>query len=241
MKLKAILFTLMMLMAVVGCERGEPSALTKPAPARTTPPTAPPMTPAMTPSTQAKLPRVVFLGDSITAGLGVDAGQTFPALIGDALAREGIDVDVVNAGVSGDTTAGGLARLDWFLRQKPQVIVVGLGGNDGLRGQDVKSSERNLRAIVTRARDAGVGVLLLGMMMPPNYGPEYTNQFREIYPRLAKELGVPLVPFLLEGVGGEARLNQRDGIHPTAEGHERIAAHVLPQVRELLGKRAATE
>ncbi len=118
---------------------------------------------------------------------------------------------------------------------------MGLGGNDGLRGQDVKSSERNLRAIVTRARDAGVGVLLLGMMMPPNYGPEYTNQFREIYPRLAKELGVPLVPFLLEGVGGEARLNQRDGIHPTAEGHERIAAHVLPQVRELLGKRAATE
>ena len=194
------------------------------------------------PATEAtKLPRVVFLGDSITAGYGLDAEQAFPALIRGALAGDGIPVDVVNLGVSGDTTAGGLARLDWVLRQKPDVLVVGLGGNDGLRGQDVKSSEANLRAIVTKGRDAGAQVLLLGMMIPPNYGPEYTKEFREIYPRLARELDVPLVPFLLEGVGGEAKLNQGDGIHPTAEGHERVAANVLPHVRELLEKRAATE
>ena len=187
-----------------------------------------------------KLPRIVFLGDSITAGLGVDADQAFPALIRDALAKDGIAVDVVNAGTSGDTTAGGLARLEWLLRQQPDLLVVGLGGNDGLRGQDVKSSEANLRAIVSKAREAGADVLLLGMMMPPNYGPEYTTNFREIYPRLAGELNVPLVPFLLEGVGGEANLNQRDGIHPTAEGHERIAANVLPHVRELIEKRSTT-
>ncbi|HEV2295192.1 MAG TPA: arylesterase [Tepidisphaeraceae bacterium] len=198
--------------------------------------------PATTPATRtARLPRVVFLGDSITAGFGVDADQAFPALIEDALAREGFPVDVVNAGTSGDTTAGGLARLDWLLQQKPDILVVGLGGNDGLRGQDVKASEANLRAIVTRARDAGARVLLLGMMMPPNYGPEYTAQFRAIYPRLAEELNVPLVPFLLEGVGGEAHLNQRDGIHPTVEGHERIAAHLLPHVLELLQEMHKTE
>jgi acyl-CoA thioesterase-1 len=186
-------------------------------------------------------PRVVFLGDSITAGYGVDAEQAFPALIRDALANEGTPVDVVNLGTSGDTTAGGLARIDWVLRQKPDVLVVGLGGNDGLRGQNVKSSEANLRAIITKARGTGAQVLLLGMMIPPNYGPEYTKDFREIYPRLARELNVPLVPFLLEGVGGEAKLNQGDGIHPTAEGHERVAANVLPHVRELLKKRATTE
>lgn len=232
MKLNVILLTLM-LMILAGCDRDR-----APAPI-TSDPAAPPAT---SPATQAaRLPRVVFLGDSITAGLGVDADQAFPALVGDALARDGIEVDIVNAGTSGDTTAGGLARLDWLLRQKPDVIVVGLGGNDGLRGQDVNASEQNLHAIVTKSRDAGARVLLLGMMMPPNYGPEYTAQFRAMYPRIAKEMNVPLVPFLLEGVGGEAHLNQRDGIHPTAEGHERIAATVLPQVRELLRKSATTE
>jgi acyl-CoA thioesterase-1 len=127
--------------------------------------------------------------------------------------------------------------LDWQLKEKPDVVIVGLGGNDGLRAQDVKASEDNLRAIITKSRDAGADVLLLGMMIPPNYGPEYTARFREIYPRLAKEMNVPLVPFLLEGVGGDAALNQRDGIHPTAEGHERVAANVLPQLREILQRR----
>lgn len=224
----------MLVVLLGGCEQDE-----TPAPTAADP--AVPHPPATTAATQtARLPRVVFLGDSITAGFGVDADQAFPALVRDALAEDGVEVDVVNAGVSGDTTAGGLARLDWLLRQKPDVLVVGLGGNDGLRGQDVKSSERNLRAIVTQAREAGARVLLLGMMMPPNYGPEYTANFREIYPRVANELNVPLVPFLLEGVGGEAHLNQRDGIHPAAEGHERVAANVLPHLRELLESTPAT-
>jgi acyl-CoA thioesterase-1 len=187
---------------------------------------------------RSKRPRVVFLGDSITAGYGVDADQAFPAVVTEMLARDGVSIDTVNAGTSGDTTAGGLRRLDWLLRQNPDVVVVGLGGNDGLRGQDVKSSEQNLRQIVTKSRAAGADVLLLGMMIPPNYGPEYTSAFRDIYPRIAKELNVPLVPFVLEGVGGEAKLNQRDGIHPTAEGHQRVAANVAPPLREILRARA---
>ncbi len=232
--MKVNLFILAIAAIIAGCDGDPTGDAPRNAPSRAD-------APATTPATQAaRFPRVVFLGDSVTAGHGVDADQAFPALIRDALARDGVHVDVVNAGTSGDTTAGGLSRLDWLLKQKPDVIVVGLGGNDGLRGQDVTSSERNLRAIVTKSRDAGAGVLLLGMMMPPNYGPEYTASFREVYPRLARELNVPLVPFLLEGVGGEADLNQRDGIHPTAEGHERVAANVLPHVRELLRSRRTT-
>jgi acyl-CoA thioesterase-1 len=179
----------------------------------------------------------VFLGDSLTAGYGLGAAQAFPALAGDVLKREGLPVHVVNAGVSGDTTAGGLRRLDWLLRQSPDVLVVGLGGNDGLRGLEPRASEENLRVIVRKAREAGASVLLLGMLIPPNYGPEYTRQFREIYPRLAGEFGVPLVPFVLEGVGGDPDLNQPDGIHPTAEGHRVVAENVLPQLRALVRQR----
>ena len=179
-------------------------------------------------------PRVVFLGDSITAGLGLEADQAFPAVVGRLLADDGLPVAVVNAGVSGDTTAGGLRRVDWLLRQKPDVLVVGLGGNDGLRGLEPSASEANLKAIIRKAREAGASVLLLGMLIPPNYGPEYTAQFREVYPRLARELGVPLVPFVLEGVGGDPKLNQPDGIHPTAEGHRRVARNVLPFLKDLV-------
>jgi acyl-CoA thioesterase-1 len=216
-----------------GCEREDPPAR---ASQSDPPPAARPGAdrapdPAPRP---AKLPRVVFLGDSLTAGLGVDAEQAFPALVGEALRRESRPVDVVNAGVSGDTTAGGLRRLDWLLRQKPDVVVVGLGGNDGLRGLKLEASEQNLRAIVRKSRDAGASVLLLGMLIPPNYGPEYTSQFRDVYPRVAKETGAALVPFLLDGVGGDPRLNQPDGIHPTAEGHRIIAGTVVNGLRPLL-------
>jgi acyl-CoA thioesterase-1 len=147
---------------------------------------------------------------------------------------EGIRVQVVNAGVSGDTTAGGLRRLDWLLKQSPDVVVVGLGGNDGLRATELKASDQNLREIVKKSRDAGAKVLLLGMLIPPNYGPEYTTQFRELYGRIAREMNVPLVPFVLEGVGGDPRLNQRDGIHPTAEGQRLVAKNVVPHLRGLL-------
>jgi acyl-CoA thioesterase-1 len=179
-------------------------------------------------------PLVVFLGDSLTAGLGLAEDQAYPALVRDRLTEEGLAVRVVNAGVSGDTTAGGLRRLGWVLRQRPEVVVVGLGANDGLRGLPVEESERNLREIVRRARAAGAEVVLLGMRIPPNYGPDYAEAFAAVYPRIARELDVALVPFLLEGVGGDPELNLPDGIHPNAEGHERVAENILPVLRRAL-------
>ena len=182
---------------------------------------------------------MVFLGDSLTAGYGLEGDQAYPALLERRLAEQGTPVRVINAGVSGDTTAGGLTRLDWLLRQKPDILVVGLGGNDGLRGVDLDQTESNLREIVRRAKAAGARVLLLGMRIPPNYGPDYTSRFEAMYPQIAKELDVPLVPFLLEGVGGIADLNQADAIHPTAKGQEIVADNVEPYLRELLGGPAA--
>src|SRR5687768_10916088 len=216
----------------VACDRGEQD---QQAPAPANPTTSRAMT-----TRPSDAPRGVFLGDSITAGLGLSAGGAFPALLEQMLEDEGTPIEVVNAGVRGDTTAGGLRRLDWLLRQSPDVVVVGLGGNDGLRGLDVRASRENLSTIIRRSREAGAKVLLLGMMIPPNYGPEYTRQFREAYPQIARELDVPLVPFLLEGVGGERNLNQPDGIHPHAEGHRAIARNVLPHLRDVLAKAPST-
>jgi acyl-CoA thioesterase-1 len=179
-------------------------------------------------------PLVIFLGDSLTAGLGLGADQAYPLLVEKTLEKDGHPVRVINAGVSGDTTAGGLARLDWLLSQKPDVVVIGLGGNDGLRGLPLEEAEQNLREIVRRSKEARARVLLLGMQIPPNYGPEYTKGFAEMYPRIARELDVPLIPFLLEGVGGIERLNQADGIHPTAEGQVKVAATVAPYVERML-------
>lgn len=183
---------------------------------------------------EAARPLVAFLGDSLTAGLGLEADLAFPAQVGERLAAAGRPIRVLNAGVSGDTSAGGLRRLDWLLKQQPEVVVVGLGANDGLRGVPLEETERNLRAIVERARAAGARVLLLGMQLPPNYGPEYAGGFAEIYPRVSQEMGVPLVPFLLEGVGGVPELNLSDGIHPNAEGQERVAGNVLPYLEQVL-------
>jgi acyl-CoA thioesterase-1 len=179
-------------------------------------------------------PLMVFLGDSLTAGLGVGEGDAFPEQVRLRLAAEGVAVRVVNAGVSGDTTAGGLARLAWVLRQEPEILVVGLGANDGLRGLAPEDTEANLRAIVEEAHRTGANVLLLGMMLPPNYGPDYTDAFEQIFPRLARELETPLVPFLLTDVAGVPELNQADGIHPTAEGHSLMADNVLPPLRAML-------
>ncbi|MCU0229960.1 MAG: arylesterase [Acidobacteria bacterium] len=184
-------------------------------------------------------PVVAFLGDSLTAGYGLSADEAFPALVAAALAARGTPIRAVNAGVSGDTTAGGLRRLDWVLKSRPAVVVVALGANDGLRGQPLASIEANLRAIVLGARAAGSRILLAGMLMPPNYGGEYADGFAAIYPRLARELDVPLVPFLLEGVAGHPERNQADGIHPTAEGQRIVARNVEPFLAELLGAPAA--
>ena len=177
---------------------------------------------------------VIFLGDSLTAGYELDEDQAFPAHIDTALREAGHNVRIVNAGISGDTTAGGLARLDWLLGQQPDVLFVGLGGNDGLRGMPLETSEANLRAIIERATATGTRVLLAGMLIPPNYGSDYTEAFAAIYPRLARELDVPLIPFLLAGVAARPELNLPDGIHPNAEGQRIVAETVLQHLEPLL-------
>jgi acyl-CoA thioesterase I len=187
----------------------------------------------------AERPLVIFLGDSLTAGLGLDESQAYPALVARELQEQDRPIRLLNAGVSGDTTAGGLSRLDWLLRQKPAVMVVGLGANDALRGQSVEQIEGNLRQIIRRSQEAGARVLLLGMQIPPNYGGDYAGDFAALYPRLAKETGVPLVPFLLEGVGGVPELNLGDGMHPNAEGQEKVAANVVPYLVDVLTSSAA--
>lgn len=195
-------------------------------------------TPAPAPAPAPAAPLVVFLGDSLTAGLGLDEDQAYPALLGRQLNQEGRAVRVINAGVSGDTTAGGLSRLNWLLGQHPAVLVVGLGANDGLRGLPLTEIESNLREIVRRSQAVGARILLLGMRIPPNYGP-YAGQLAALYPKLAKELDVPLVPFLLDKVGGIRSLNQEDGIHPTAKGQEIVAKNVLPYLEKVLAEKPA--
>jgi acyl-CoA thioesterase I len=187
------------------------------------------------PATAAQ-PVVVALGDSLTAGLGVAPDEAYPALIEARLRREGYPYRVVNAGVSGDTSAGALRRVDWVLRTKPDVVIVALGANDGLRGLPVEALRDNLEAIVSRLRGGGARVLLAGMRVPPNYGDDYTRAFAAVFPAVAKRTGVPLAPFLLEGVAGDPRLNQPDGIHPTAEGQRVMAERLWPHLRPLLGR-----
>ncbi len=171
---------------------------------------------------------IVFLGTSLTAGLGLPEGQAFPALIQDTLDARGIPFRVVNAGVSGETSAGGLRQIVWLLRQPVAVLVVELGANDGLRGLDVTAMRSNLQAIIDRTKAAhpDARIVLIGMQAPPNLGNQYTSAFRDVYPELAEANDAALVPFLLEGVGGVPELNQADGIHPTARGHEILAANV---------------
>jgi acyl-CoA thioesterase-1 len=186
----------------------------------------------------AGAPLVLFLGDSLTAGFGLSEDEAFPALVAARLEERAIAARVVNAGVSGDTSAGGLSRLPWLLRQKPAVVVVALGANDGLRGLPLAQTEENLRRIVAACQEAGARVVLAGMMIPPNYGPDYFQGFRALFPRVAKAQRVPLIPFLLEGVAAEDTLNLSDGIHPNAEGQRRVAENVLPYVVEALRKAA---
>lgn len=182
----------------------------------------------------ADAPLVVFLGDSLTAGLGLEVDQAYPAIVGRELAKRGRPIRVVNAGVSGDTTAGGLRRAEWVLSQRPDVVVLALGANDGLRGLPLGETEKNLRGIVAKARAAGARVLLCGMLIPTSYGPQFQEGFGRIFPRVAKEEGLPLVPFLLEGVAGKKELNQDDGIHPNPEGQRILAGNVLPGPEAIL-------
>jgi acyl-CoA thioesterase-1 len=177
---------------------------------------------------------IVALGDSLTAGLGVAPDEAYPALLQRRLQEAGLPYRVVNAGVSGDTSAGGLRRLDWVLRARPDVVIVALGANDGLRGQPVATLRDNLTAIVTRLRAAGARVLLVGMRIPPNYGRAYADEFAEAFHAVARRESVPFLPFLLDGVAGDPRLNQVDGIHPNVAGHRAVAETVWRALRPLL-------
>jgi acyl-CoA thioesterase-1 len=171
---------------------------------------------------------ILFFGDSLTAGLGLDPNLAFPSLIGQRLDSLGYSFEVINAGLSGETTASGRNRLDWVLRQPVDVFVLELGANDGLRGIPLEETRKNLEAMIltVRKKYPEARIVLAGMQLPPNMGPEYTASFRKIFPELAEKHQVLLIPFLLDGVGGVPELNQDDGIHPTAEGHRIVAENV---------------
>ncbi|MBL9215123.1 MAG: arylesterase [Opitutaceae bacterium] len=179
---------------------------------------------------------LVFFGDSLTAGYGLDPDEAYPALIQRKIDAAGLRWRVVNAGLSGETTAGGLRRLDWILRQRVDLFVIELGGNDGLRGIDPEATRANLQALIERirARYPDVIVVLAGMQLPTNLGPEHTRRFAAMYPELAEKNHAVLIPFLLDGVGGVPSLNLPDGIHPTAEGHQIVAETVWRVLRPLL-------
>jgi acyl-CoA thioesterase-1 len=212
-----------LLLALVACGRPDP----------------PPPSPTPAPSVAAPDrtdPVILFLGTSLTAGLGLDPSQAFPALIQTRLDEAGLRYRVVNGGVSGETSAGALRRLDWLLAEPVAILVVETGANDGLRGQDPEATRANIQAILDRARKASPPprVVLAGMQAPPNLGREYAARFRAVYPELARRNHIPLVPFLLEGVAGVAALNQPDGVHPTAEGHRRVADNMWAVLGPLL-------
>ena len=215
---------LLLALALAGCSNESVNA-----PARAPEARQAPQAPAV-----AAKPRIVFLGDSLTAGLGLAGDQSYPALIGKRLTERGYDYEIVNAGVSGDTSAGGLRRLDWSLEGDVRVLVVALGANDGLRGLPASEMKKNLAAVLDRATATNVTVILAGMEAPPNNGPDYTREFRAVYGELARDYGVRFIPFLLAGVAGDASLNQGDGIHPNARGAQVVADLVWAELEPAL-------
>ena len=178
--------------------------------------------------------KMVVLGDSLSAGLGLPGPAAFPARLQKALKSNGVDVDMINAGVSGDTSSGGRDRLDWSVPEGTEAVIVELGANDALRGTDPNVTRQALSDIVARLKARKIAVLLCGMLAPPNYGSDYAARFNTIYPDLSKSFGVPLYPFFLEGVAADAKLNQADGLHPTAEGVDVIVKNMLPTVQAFL-------
>jgi acyl-CoA thioesterase-1 len=191
---------------------------------------------AQTPAGNVAKPiKMVVLGDSLSAGLGLSGSSAFPERLQKSLKLKGIAVDMINAGVSGDTSSGGRDRLDWSVPEGTEAVILELGANDALRGTDPAVTRAALTDILTRLKARGIAVLLCGMLAPPNYGRDYSARFNAIYPDLAKSFAVPLYPFFLEGVATDARLNQADGMHPTAEGVDVIVKNILPTVEAFLG------
>ena len=183
----------------------------------------------------AKNDTILFLGDSLTEGLGVTKEDAFPKLVETMIQTElKKDVTVINGGVSGSTTSDGLDRLKWYIKKKPSIVLLALGANDGLRGFDLKQSQENLEEIIKYAQESNAKVLLAGMLIPPNYGPEYSENFRKMYEQLKNKYKLKSMDFLLEGVAGNKELNQRDGIHPNEQGHKIIAKNVFEFIKEEL-------
>jgi len=213
----------------------------KPRPAQPAPSTqSAAAAPSSAQTPQAARPRVVVLGDSLSAGLGLSPQEAFPALLQRKIDADSLKFEVINAGVSGDTSAGGVRRLDWALDGDVQVLILGLGANDGLRGLPVDEMRKNLSTIVERAQARHITVVLCGMEAPPNFGASYTTAFRAAYKDIAAKYHVAFVPFLLDGVAGLADLNQEDGIHPNARGAQRVADTVWSTLRPLLLTKTAS-
>jgi acyl-CoA thioesterase I len=176
---------------------------------------------------------ILFLGDSLTEGLGVSKEEAFPNLVQSYIQNElKKDITVINGGVSGSTTSDALARLKWYMKKKPYIVFVALGANDGLRGLNLEESQKNLEEIIKYAQESNAKVLLAGMLIPPNYGPEYSNRFKEMYEQIKNKYNLKSMPFLLDGVAGKKELNQNDGIHPNVEGHKYIAKKVFEFIKE---------
>lgn len=215
--------------------RGESSdAASVPAPTASAAPAA------SKPAVTAARPRIVVLGDSLTAGLGLAPAESYPSLLQQKIDRAGLNFEIVNAGVSGDTSAGGVRRLDWSLDGDVRVLVLELGANDGLRGLPVPDMVSNLSTIIERARGRGIAVLLCGMEAPPNFGATYTREFHAAFPALARKYRLPFVPFLLTGVAGTTNLNQADGIHPNVAGARIVADTVWTALEPMLGARESS-
>lgn len=179
---------------------------------------------------------IIFFGDSLTAGYGLDPDKAFPSIVQNILEKNGKNHKVVNAGLSGETSAGGLTRIDWILNQKVDVFILELGANDGLRGLPLSSTKKNLQGIIDKVREKypDAEIVLAGMKVPPNMGPDYSKAFDQVYTELAHENDAHLIPFLLEGVAGDEALNLPDGIHPNAKGHKIVAKNVMEVLRQLL-------
>ncbi|MGE3275799.1 MAG: arylesterase [Vicinamibacterales bacterium] len=232
MSSRKLLGLLLTLGLTAGCGGSEPAG----PPATAAPPAAPAAAADARAETPSTRPRIVFLGDSLTAGLGLPVSESYPSLIQGRLDAAGYEYEVVNAGVSGDTSAGGLRRLDWVLEGPVEVLVVALGGNDGLRGLSPDDLRANLTTIIERARARDIRVVLAGMEAPPNFGADYTARFREVYRDLAREYDLIFVPFLLQGVAGDAALNQGDGIHPNTRGAEVVADTIWQALEPALSR-----
>ncbi|HEY9404533.1 MAG TPA: arylesterase [Pyrinomonadaceae bacterium] len=226
---KFISFSLTLLAAFILCACGNNQ------PAAPAPPAAPAV--ATPPPQATNRPKIVALGDSLTAGYGLSLHESYPSLLQEQLERDGFDYEVVNAGVSGDTTAGGLRRLDWALEGDVRFVILELGANDILRGLPTSETRRNLAQIIERSRARGAQVLLAGMLAPTNYGAEYQRASMEIFPVLAKEYELPMIPFFLDRVAGIENLNQEDGVHPNPEGTRIVAETVYRHLKPMLEKK----